>query len=694
MEAHSQATGWHKNEGHPLSRTRSFVDLNIGTTRARDSDPYQNPYGNTNDGISPFIYDPFVALDPVNSSLLNHFQEYQYKSPSPPPDPQLSSPSRDHNGFRSDSIFYESPKLVVPSSSDQLEHLSSPPPSKPKSKNSIFNQTWTTPAPYIEPSQKSKNDIFNFVDDEPIRPPPSIRPLPSENEKSNFSKGDNNFVLKDIDSQNSDNVTNKKSKTHLPRPRKLPGVTDSLLVGSSPPLKIKTSPYSISSPFVHSPLYPPSPARIDLIRDSASLPPLPRPHEINLILLPTQKNLLGIGRHSQVYKAKFSTPSSPIPKMCAAKRLNPTPESQTLGLSEAFILRRLACLGGQHRNIIAFLGIKDEADTYAPNVLYDITTSLLPVQTKSGPPNAHHETSYSPTSPMSLASLSASSTVSAISVDDPSARLVLLLNYCANGSLWDWVQLHKQKIGRKLWMKWARQLASAIERVHAVGIVHHDVKPHNILLTEALDIKLSDFGAALFVSEGKPLEDGIGRGTPPYSPPELVMQSPFPYSFPVDIYSLGVTLYIIGFTAKEPFRNMRNPVELMVWISKGEFWEWEERLRLADSHNAEFPPSTLSRDQRPGTYRFLNGDVAPEGIVKLLQEMLNKDPAKRPVAKNVVARLRGLDETMYFGGDIVIDHDYPDEDESGFVGLGGGAGFDDRKESLFGEDTDIDMGGD
>lgn len=94
-----------------------------------------------------------------------------------------------------------------------------------------------------------------------------------------------------------------------------------------------------------------------------------------------------------------------------------------------------------------------------------------------------------------------------------------------------------------------------------MAILHHDIKPHNILLTATLECKLSDFGGAIMVpSDTTPiLHDGIGKGTQAYSAPEILAGGKCEYGLPVDIYALGCTFYAM-LTGREPFGDVRNPV--------------------------------------------------------------------------------------------------------------------------------------
>jgi eukaryotic-like serine/threonine-protein kinase len=88
------------------------------------------------------------------------------------------------------------------------------------------------------------------------------------------------------------------------------------------------------------------------------------------------------------------------------------------------------------------------------------------------------------------------------------------------------------------------QVAAALAKAGAHGIVHRDIKPENILLTRNGEVKVADFGLARLPTQGDPVEltqVGITLGTPLYMSPEQVEGRPLdPRS---DIYSFGVTCY-------------------------------------------------------------------------------------------------------------------------------------------------------
>jgi tRNA A-37 threonylcarbamoyl transferase component Bud32 len=86
-----------------------------------------------------------------------------------------------------------------------------------------------------------------------------------------------------------------------------------------------------------------------------------------------------------------------------------------------------------------------------------------------------------------------------------------------------------------------RQLLSALATAHAAGVLHRDVKPSNVLLTEAGRAVLTDFGIATFQGDPRLTLTGMVMGSPGFTAPERIQgNSATPAS---DLWSLGATLY-------------------------------------------------------------------------------------------------------------------------------------------------------
>jgi len=149
--------------------------------------------------------------------------------------------------------------------------------------------------------------------------------------------------------------------------------------------------------------------------------------------------------------------------------------------------------------------------------------------------------------------------------------LYIVMEYCSLGSLRDMIR--KEKITSTFVWKWMKTLTETLQFVHEKKIIHHDIKPDNILFTENRTLKITDFGIA-----------NTGGGTRPYMSPEtLSWDTESVKDERVDIYALGVTLIEL-LTRKNPFFG-KSADEILDFHDKKEFGiaglpNWQQEIIL------------------------------------------------------------------------------------------------------------------
>ncbi|XP_009765082.1 mitogen-activated protein kinase kinase kinase 20-like [Nicotiana tabacum] len=130
-----------------------------------------------------------------------------------------------------------------------------------------------------------------------------------------------------------------------------------------------------------------------------------------------------------------------------------------------------------------------------------------------------------------------------IELQDGVAVYNLLLEYASGGSLAD--RLHNYNSGKGLSefevRKHTRNVVLGLVHIHNRGVIHCDIKPHNILLAGSDEIaKIADFGLSMTLEQSRAEKHGL-RGTERYLAPESVVDEK--YGPKVDIWALGCTVY-------------------------------------------------------------------------------------------------------------------------------------------------------
>jgi eukaryotic-like serine/threonine-protein kinase len=103
--------------------------------------------------------------------------------------------------------------------------------------------------------------------------------------------------------------------------------------------------------------------------------------------------------------------------------------------------------------------------------------------------------------------------------------------------------------------RYVKIIAEAIQFAHQRGILHRDLKPQNVLIDEADQPRITDFGLAKFLQDDSRLtQSGTVMGSPSYMPPEQAVGRQGDIGPASDVYSLGALLYEL-LTGRPPFRG-------------------------------------------------------------------------------------------------------------------------------------------
>lgn len=143
----------------------------------------------------------------------------------------------------------------------------------------------------------------------------------------------------------------------------------------------------------------------------------------------------------------------------------------------------------------------------------------------------------------------------------------------------------------------AGQVLQAMGHLHALGVIHRDIKSGNVLIAKDGTAKLGDFGLAKGEILGETLtQTGITLGTPGYMAPEVIRGRPATAAS--DLYSLGAMLFEM-LTGRMPYQG-------------------NSALEVASRQISESPPLDLLKEKR-----------VPRWLAKVAARLLERDPADR-----------------------------------------------------------------
>ncbi|KAA6402322.1 MAG: putative serine threonine-protein kinase nek2 [Streblomastix strix] len=214
-------------------------------------------------------------------------------------------------------------------------------------------------------------------------------------------------------------------------------------------------------------------------------------------------------------------------------------------------------------------------------------------------------------------------------VNEDEEKAYLVMELCSGGDLRGYIK-NLQKMGseisaKKCW-EFVSSIVSAVYQLHEYDIIHGDLKPENVLLTEDIKVKLADFGLSRKLQQGKEYQTYHG-GTKFYLAPEIqkdeidqilaagkqnqkLPMKRITQTKAVDIWAIGIMLYEL-LAQHHPFiHNDDDSSDL-------------SDIQIAHRIVTEEP------SELPAHY--------PDSLKKLIKAMLSKDPSRRISADEILS---------------------------------------------------------
>ncbi|KAL6056920.1 receptor protein-tyrosine kinase [Balamuthia mandrillaris] len=179
----------------------------------------------------------------------------------------------------------------------------------------------------------------------------------------------------------------------------------------------------------------------------------------------------------------------------------------------------------------------------------------------------------------------------------------IVMRYLPNGSLTSYLRSNTESITDEMIISWAKDTAAGMFHLHKEGFIHRDLATRNLLLDDALHVKVADFGMSKALEESKDVTT-TEVGPIKWMAPESLSSKVF--SSKSDVWAFGVTLWEMITRGEEPFPELSMMQTVLVVC--------QEERHLT-------PP-----------------EGSPPILAEIMQDCFQRDPEKRPEFEDILRR--------------------------------------------------------
>ncbi|KAG9131270.1 hypothetical protein Leryth_006115 [Lithospermum erythrorhizon] len=203
-------------------------------------------------------------------------------------------------------------------------------------------------------------------------------------------------------------------------------------------------------------------------------------------------------------------------------------------------------------------------------------------------------------------------------------ELLLVYEYISNGTVADHLHGEQARPGSLSWttrLDIAIETASALTYLHAIDVIHRDVKTNNILLDEYFRVKVADFGLSRLFPSNATHVSTAPQGTPGYVDPEY--QQCYHLTDRSDVYSFGVVLFeLISSKPAVDITRDRSEITLAnMAISKIQKNVLDELVDPCLEYQSDLKVKEMITEVAELAYRCLQGSEMRPSMAEILEDL-------------------------------------------------------------------------